>query len=169
MKALFISIQDIKRHSLIDGNLDATKITPYIEKAQDIHVQSYLGTDLYEKFQSIIIAQTMDEVENADYKLLINNYIKPMLVEWSLVMYLPFASITIANGGVFKHSSENSETLSKDEVDYIQEQTRINANFYTDRLVKYLCDNSTKFPEYKTNSGSDISPTGYVDYLTWLT
>jgi DNA integrity scanning protein DisA with diadenylate cyclase activity len=168
MKALFVSIDDMKRYSSISGNLDATKITPYVEQAQDIHIQSFLGTDLYNKLQSIIIANTVEEPANLEYKILLEDYIKPSLVHWALVMYLPFGGVTIANGGIFKHSSENSEVLDKNEVDYLQEQERSTANYYSERLTRYICDNSTKFPEYSTNTGSDISPVGDVNFLSWL-
>ena len=168
MKALFISTQDLKRHSVMNGNVDATKFTPYIEQAQDIHVQSYLGTDLYEKLQALIIAGTIGDIANASYKTLLEDFVKPMLVQWSLVMYIPFGGITLANGGLFKHSSENSETLSKEETDYLQEQVRITANSYTDRLVKHLCNNSSLYPEFSTNTGSDINPSHTTDFLNWV-
>ena len=43
MKALFITIADLKAKSIIDGNTDADKLIHYIEVAQDMHVQNYLG------------------------------------------------------------------------------------------------------------------------------
>ena len=51
-KALFISVADLKKKSLIDGNVDSSKIVQYIEVAQDIHIQNYLGGKLYKKLQS---------------------------------------------------------------------------------------------------------------------
>lgn len=167
MKAIFITENDLKRYSVLDGNIDSTKFMSYVEVAQDIHVQSYLGTDLYEKLQEIIIANTVDEVANADYKILLEKYVKPMHIQWSLVQYMPFAAYTIANGGVYKHSAESSQTVDKNEVDYLQEQSRLTATHYTERLTAYLCDNSSKFPEYYSNTGSDISPND-VDYLSWV-
>lgn len=168
MKALFITDKDLKRYSVLDGNLDSSKFMAYIEIAQDIHVQSYLGTDLYEKIMDLILTNTLDDVANDKYKTLLVDYIKPMHIQWSLVQYFPFVAYTIANGGVYKHSSENSETVSKEEVDYLQEQARTTANYYTERLNRYLCDKSNDYPEYNTNTGSDISPNGSTDFLSWV-
>jgi len=168
MKAIFITDKDLKRYSVLDGNLDSSKFMSYVEIAQDIHVQSYLGTDLYEKIMSLIINNTIDEASNAVYKTLLVSYIKPMLIQWSLVQFYPFVAYTIANGGVFKHRSETSETVSKEEVDYLQEQSRITANYYSERLVRFLCDKSNDYPEYNTNTGSDISPSGETDFLSWV-
>ena len=168
MKALFINEKDLKRYSVLDGNVDPSKFMSYIEQAQDIHVQAYLGTDLYEKVMSLIINDTIDNSGNAVYKNLLTSYIKPMLIQWSLVQYLPFAAYTVSNGGVYKHSAESSEAVDKNEVDYLQEQARTTANYYTDRLVAFLCDKSTDYPEYNTNTGSDISPSNDVDFLSWV-
>ena len=35
---------------------------------------------------------------------------------------------------------------------------RDNAQFYTERLIQYLTNNTTLFPEYASNTGSDIYP-----------
>ncbi len=168
MKALFINEKDLKRYSVLDGNVDPSKFMQYIEQAQDIHVQAYLGTDLYEKVMSLIVNDTIDDTGNKAYRELLVSYIKPMLIQWSLVQYLPFGAYTIANGGIYKHSAESSDTVAKEEVDYLQEQARTTANYYTDRLVAFLCDKSNDYPEYNTNTGSDINPSNDVDFLSWV-
>ena len=33
------------------------------------------------------------------------------------------------------------------------------AEFYRQRLIEYLQDNTSSFPEYSSNTGSDMSPT----------
>ena len=48
--------------------------------------------------------------------------------------YLPFAAYQIKHGGVFKHNSENSETVSKDEIDFLTKKQRDFAEYYTRRL-----------------------------------
>ena len=62
LKALFISVADLKKKSIIDGNVDSDKIVQYIEIAQDIHIQNYLGGSLYKKLQELIIAGTITDV-----------------------------------------------------------------------------------------------------------
>ena len=53
-KALFITMTELKRKSIIDGALDTDKLIQFVEVAQDIHIQNFLGTKLYEKIQSLI-------------------------------------------------------------------------------------------------------------------
>ena len=41
-KALFISVDDLKKKSIIDGNVDSDKILQFVEVAQDTHIQGYI-------------------------------------------------------------------------------------------------------------------------------
>ena len=56
--ALFITRKDLVKFSSLNGNVDTDKFLQYIKIAQDIHIQNYLGTDLYNKIQADIIATT---------------------------------------------------------------------------------------------------------------
>ena len=47
MKALFITLEELKRKSIIDGNVDTDKLIQFVEVAQDTVIQNYLGTKLY--------------------------------------------------------------------------------------------------------------------------
>jgi len=115
-KALFITPKDLKRYSVFSGNLDTDKFIQWIEVAQEIHIQNYLGTQLYEKIETLITTDALDA--NPTYKTLLETYIKPMTIHWSQVEMLPFLAYTVSNGGIYKHTSESSETVTKDEVDY---------------------------------------------------
>lgn len=152
--ALFISRTDLVKNSIIDGNTDTDKFIQFIKIAQEIEVQNYLGTDLYNKISADIIDGTL----TGDYLNLVNDYVQPMLIWWAQVSYLPYAAYQIKNGGVFKHTSENSESVSKSEVDYLVGKARDTAEYYTRRFIDYMSFNSSTFPEYNSNSDSDVYP-----------
>ena len=140
-KALFITTKDIKRYSVLSGNVDPDKFIYMVEIAQDTEVQNYLGTKLLEKIQALIIAGTINDPANASYKTLLETYVKPMTIYWALVCYMPFAAYTVANGGVYKHTSESSVTVDKDEVDYLVEKYRDIAQFYTNNFIDFMVYN----------------------------
>jgi hypothetical protein len=168
-KALFISIDDLKKKSIIDGNVDSDKILQFVEVAQDTHIQNYLGGTLYKKMQTLIVDATINDVGNADYKTLLVDYIKPMLVWYAQASYLPFSLFQLKNGGLYKHTSENADGVSKDELDYIIQRTRDNAEFYTKRFLDYICENSTLYPEYSNNDNGEMYPDKDVNYSGgWL-
>ena len=91
-----------------------------------------------------------------------------MLIHYSLVEYLPFAAYTIANKGIYKHGTENGETVDKNEVDYLVEKERDIAEHYTQRFVKYICKNSDLFPEYSTNTEEDMRPDKQAFSSGWV-
>jgi len=167
-KALFITINDLKRKSIIDGNVDADKLIQFIEVAQDTHIQNYLGGLLYKKLQALILAGTIDDADNSDYKLLLDDYVKPMLTWFTQSSYLPFAMYQISNGGVFKHRSENSETISLEEMRMMLAKVTETAEFYTRRFVDYMDYNSTLYPEYVSSTNGDMYPDKDVNFNSWV-
>ena len=162
--ALFISRTDLVKNSILDGNVDTDKFIQFIKIAQEIHIQNYLGSKLYDKISADIIAGTL----TGDYLSLVTDYLQPMLTHYAMMDYLPFAAYQIKNGGVFKHNSENSETVSKDEIDFLIKKQRDFAEYYTRRFIDYICFNSNKFPEYNNNTETDIYPDKDTNSSNWV-
>ena len=168
-KALFITTQDIKRYSILSGNVDPDSFIYMVEIAQDTEVQYKLGTKLQEKLQSLIIAGTIGQPANSDYKTLLETYVKPMTIYWALVCYMPFAAYQVGAKGIFKGQSENALTVDKNEVDYLVEKYRDIAQFYTNNFTDFMIYNQTKYPEYTSNSEDDIYPdTSNADFGGWV-
>lgn len=157
-KALFISIADLKAKSIIDGNTDADKLIHFIEVAQDMHVQNYLGGKLYDKMQALILSGDIDLPANSDYKALRDDYIKPMLIWFTQLEYLPEAMFKIDNGGVSKHRAESDDSVDFRDIDRMLSKVTDRAEFYTKRFIDYICFNNQKFPEYNNNSNGDMYP-----------
>jgi hypothetical protein len=165
--ALLISTEDIKRFTISNGNLDADDFIEYIKISQDITIQNYLGTKLYEKLQTLILNNDINDAEFVDYKNLLVTYIKPMLIHWAMVYYLPFAAYTLSNKGLFKHNSENATNVDKAEVDFLVEKERDIAESYTQRFIDFMCFNQTTYPEYYLNSNGDVNPDTQNYYGGW--
>ena len=153
-EALLIKPIDLKRFTFVDGNLDSDKLLQFVKIAQDIHIQSYLGTDLLDKIKNDIVAGTL----TGAYLTLLETYIKPMLIHWAMVEYLPFAAYNVTNKGMYKSTSENAETVDKNEVDFLIQKSRSLAENYSQRFVDYMVYNQSNFPEYTSNSNNDIYP-----------
>lgn len=164
-QALFITRNDLVKYTAVNGNVDTDKFIQFVKIAQDIHIQNYLGTDLFNKISADIIASSL----TGDYLTLVNDYVKPMVIHWAMVEYLPFASYSIANKGIYKHSSENSTTVDKNEVDFLVEKSRNLAQYYTDRFISYMSfEAPSKFPEYYTNSNQDVYPDKDASFEGWV-
>jgi hypothetical protein len=169
MKALFITVKDLKAKSIISGNTDGDKLIHFIEVAQDIHIQNYLGGKLYDKMQALIISGDIDLAANSDYKSLRDEYIKPMLVWFTQSEYFPFAMFKIDNGGVSKHRGEESDVANYGDIDRMMSKINDRSEFYTRRFLDYICFNSNKFPEYTNNQNGDMYPDRDTDtFSSWV-
>ena len=162
--ALFISRTDLVKNTILDGNVDTDKFIQFIKIAQEIHIRNYLGSRLYNKISADIIAGTL----TGAYLTLVNTYIQDMLIHYAMVDYLPFAAYQIKNGGVFKHISENSESVSKNEIDYLVNKEREFAEYYTRRMIDYVTYNISSFPEYNTNNNEDVYPSKDSLFNGWV-
>jgi hypothetical protein len=169
MKALFITIQDLKAKSIISGSTDADKLIHFIEVAQDIHIQNYLGGKLYDKLQALILSGDIDLPANSDYKSLRDVYIKPMLIWFTQSEYFPFSMFKVDNGGVSKHRGEESDVVNFTDIDRMMSKINDRAEFYTRRFLDYIAFNSSKYPEYTNNQNGDMYPDKDADeFSSWV-
>jgi hypothetical protein len=163
--ALFITREDLVRNTALGGNVDTDKFVQFIKIAQQIHIQNFLGTQLYNKISADILASTL----TGDYLDLVNDYVQPMLIHYAMVEYLPWAAYTIANKGIYKHGSENAQNVDKEEVDFLVGKEQKIADYYNRRFLDYMSFNAaSKFPEYYTNSNDDVWPEKDSYFSSWV-
>jgi|TARA_R100001463_G_scaffold69904_2_gene123410 hypothetical protein len=162
--ALFIKRSDLVKNTIMSGSVDTDKFIQYIKIAQQIHIRNYLGSDLYNKISADVASGSLA----GNYLALVNDYVQPMLIHFAMMDYLPFAAFSVTNGGVFKGNSENAQTASKSEVDYLVNKEREFAEYYTRRFIDYMNYNSNLFPEYNTNSNDDIYPDHEATFNGWV-
>jgi len=160
MAVLFCNEDKLKSSTAINYNVDTAFLLPFLKIAQDKHLQVILGTDLYNKIADEIEATTL----TGAYKTLVDDYIQDSIIHYALVEALPYISFQIKNGTITQKNSENGNTASKDDVNWLIQKERDTAEFYGQRIVDYLCEYSSSFPEYSTNTGSDLSPISNAYY-----
>ena len=155
---LFISEAKLKSSTALNLNVDVNLLLPYVRQAQKLYVETKLGTDLNNKLKDLIVAGTVGSAGNEAYKTLLNDYVGDMLPNWAFYHAIPFLRFKIENGNIYSKISETGTALSTEESQHLREEVRNTAEYYTERMIDYICNNSTLFPEYGTNSGSDVNP-----------
>jgi hypothetical protein len=163
-KVLLISREDVVKFTTMNGNVDTDKFIQYIAIAQDINLMNYLGSDLLKALQTKI--EDGDLVDQ--YEHLVMEYCKPILIHYAMVQYLPFSAITISNKGVYKHTAENSEVVSKSEIEFLIQKEKSIADNYVNLMIDYLGLNLTLFPEYKYNYNQDVNPSRQTNIGGWF-
>ena len=155
---LFISEAKLKDSTAINLNVSTDLLLPYVRQAQKLYVETKLGTDLTQKLKDLITAGTIGNVGNEAYKTLVDDYIGDMLPNWAFYHAVPFLRFKIENGNIYSKTSETGSALSTEEAQHLREEVRNTAEYYTERMIEYVRNNITSFPEYNTNSGADVSP-----------
>ena len=155
---LFISEDLLKSLTATNLNVDVNIIRPYILQAQKLYIETKLGTDLTQKLKDLIVAGTVGAVGNEAYKTLLDDFISFVLVNFSFYHCIPFLRFKIENGNIYSKTSETGNALSTEEAQHLREEVRNTAEYYTERMIDYICNNNSLFPEYNTNTGSDVNP-----------
>ena len=166
--ALFITSTDLKRNTFVNGNVSVDYFIQFVKIAQQIHIQNYCGTKLYDKLSDLITSGDIDLAGNAKYKTLIQDHLKDMLIHYSMIDYLPFASYQVSSGGIYKYNSENSEIATKEEVDSLIDKHRNFAQFYTRRFIDFMNFNQADYPEYYQNQDDDMYPDRDATFTGWV-
>jgi len=151
---LFISESKLKDSTAVNLNVDVDILLPFVREAQKLYVETALGTDLTKKLKDEIIAGTLAGA----YKTLVDDYIGDMLPGYSLYHALPFLRFKVENGNIYSKTSETGSPLTTEEAQHLREEVLNTASYYRERMIDYIRNNTSSFPEFSTNSGADVSP-----------
>lgn len=161
---LFVTRNDIVRFTSTNGNVDPDRFMVYIKIAQDRQLQPLLGTKLFDKIKNEIRNNTLAD----PYLTLLEEKLKPIVLYYTMVEFLPWAGITVANKGVYRMTQENGVSIEKAEIDQLIEACRGTAEFYAQRFIDYICFNQNLFPEYNQNVDDNIYPTTNNYWGGWV-
>lgn len=149
--ALFISRNDIIKNTPLQGAIDADALLPFMRTAQDKYIKNLLGTVLFDYLQL--------EISNGTpftgyYKELMDEYVKPTMIWYACVEYIPFSSIQFKSNGAVKQTSEQGNAPDKTEIDYLLQKAQANADYYALRMQNYLISYSQNIPQYLESVGN---------------
>lgn len=150
MATLFISEQYIKATSYIDENVDIKLIRNAIAEAQDFRILPILGSGFYNS-----LANTSNTSWSATDRTFVNTYVAPALKFWVLHDGALTLQYKIMNKAIVKRDSENSTPIDLNELDRLMDSFKVKAESYSERITRYLLQNSSTFPLYE-NYGDGI-------------
>lgn len=161
---LLVSEEKLKAFTAIHENLQTDDLTPHINDAQNLYLQNQIGTKLLNALKDAVVDGTL----SADQKLLLEDYIAPMLVNWSFYLALPFIKYKIVDKGIVSGNSETSTNTTLDELQYLRSNVQSTAEFYSERMREYLLDNPGMYPEYDNFGTDGMSPDKQNQYFSGL-
>jgi hypothetical protein len=144
-----VTSQEIVENTPMGGNVDIDKYRPLINDVQVLILEPILGTALYDK----ILADFDASALAGDYLTMYNDYIVQVVWHSVFAEYLKVGSIWVKNGGVYKHLSDDSESVSQSEVGALAKAYQSKADSYIERLERFLCDKN--IAEYDDSQPED--------------
>lgn len=141
---LFLSSERLKadfaNQNLADEYIRAATIT------SQNYLRELVGDCLYEALEYKV---NNDEIEGTIYQTLLDDFIVPYL-EFSVMgeMCVP-TSLKQGNIGVFTNYDTNANSNELPSIKYVEAYWKQRAEFYRNRLVKYLDKNADDVPEWK--------------------
>ena len=155
---LLISVELLKERTDIHGNVDPKLIYPHIKFVQDAFIKPVLGSALFDKLQSLIDAGTITSGGNADYKLLLDEYLIDTII-WYVKSELQIdTSYQTWNKGVVRKQGEATELPSMSELVDLSNRFKNRGEYYANRMKLFVIDQNSrnqKYPEY-TNPGNGV-------------
>ena len=159
----FISETQLKQGTIIDENVDMKTLNPMILIAQDQRIQPIIGTGLFNELKTQVKAGPVTALNTT----LLDNYIVPALKMWVVYEYTIPATYKYRNKNVGKQGGENNEAADLDSLLRLMDYWKDKAEWYSERITKYLCENDSSYPLYSNpGDGTDIIQPNGTNYTT---
>lgn len=162
-QVLFITPEYLKKNTPLNGSVDDNLILPSVVLAQDKYVSPYLGDDLMNRLKSDVENNTLSGI----YATLLVDYVRPCVVWWTMYEMISDLAYKYDNGSIVQRISEDTQPVESNVIEQQRQRFKANADYYCGRLRDYLCQNSSQYPEYSSNTAPERSPIGKLDMLSW--
>jgi len=183
LNILWISENYVKQQSSVMDSVENKFIRSHILEAQNIHIQNILGSQLYdgmitqfEDYKNAVDAGTtgvtVATYVDAKYLTLVDDYIQPCLLYYTLYESMYDLMMKYTNKGVVVQTSDYSDTVDLDLFRNRRKDFQNKAEYYAERLTKYLLDNTTTYTLFLDGTSSDsnsiIEPETDTNYFNGM-
>lgn len=158
---LFIDDEYLRTYTPLGKSIDIDQIYPFVSEAQNIYTQDLLGTPLYNYLEwKLYTGLTFSTQYFLQQEIDLINIASKALAYWTVYLALPHLAIQIRNIGLGRATADNVQVAAVQELKYIREEMQNLAEFWNQRVVNYICENSEFFPLYNAKS-DDMYPQTY--------
>lgn len=134
----------LKEYSLLPINFNTDEIWNFIPLAEQLHIVPIIGQEMYNEL--------LDQVENNEVtpensSLLLQIY--PFEGLAIMEVSMPYIAFHITEVGITKGSSENSDSVTTNDINYLTNYVRSQMVPYKERLIEFISQNSELYPNIK--------------------
>jgi len=154
-KILLISEDTLKTYSYINDNCQTDELRYAILTSQNIEIMESLGTNLYEYMLDLVDTGDIYLSGNTKYKTLLDKYIQPALVGYSLYRALENFIGKFMSVGLVQNRSEQGNPVDFKLFLHMKTQAKYDADFQNNLLRRHLIFKSGLYPQYNNGDLND--------------
>ena len=178
MITLWISKEYLVERSILDENVDFTKVVPIIELVQDRYIETLIGTNMFTLINNALTANIQNSTAiPARIQTILDKYLYKIISYYVLSELSDVLKWRYVQKGIKEKTSTDSASISKDELRDLEYKWKNHADWYGTELIKYLRFNTATYPEFALvdnttykiqakNTAIDIPI--YLDGGTWI-
>jgi hypothetical protein len=107
--------------------------------------------------------QVLNGTVDDNNQFLLDNYISKALIQWGLMRALPFLKYKIFNKSVLSPTSENADSITLEELQFLQQEVRTVGNTYANRMIEWIQLHPGDYPVYFSQRVTDGMMPSYTD------
>jgi len=138
LTTILIRQEDLTSNTIIGGSVDVDRYLQAIKACQNIYIKPLLGDSLYNKICNDFENSTLTGL----YLELYDSFVKELTIHGSAEIYLSQGAYMVSNSGITKTKTDTSETISKEEIDYLVEASRKLYRLYENEFLKWIKNNN---------------------------
>lgn len=147
-----ISQDYIKQKSVIDNNVDFSKLAPIIELVQEVYMRPALGSDLYDQ---IITQSTPSSSLTAANQYLMDNFIQTIMVYYLQSRAALSVHYRFTNKGIVTRTAADENGIDAVNLKMYMQEWKTDAETMVQRMKDYIIAHPSDYPAFFTNNGID--------------
>lgn len=150
----------VKSLTNVSDNIQGKFIGPALREAQDCDLEEVIGTAMTQKLQDLVENDAIGDSGNTAYKALLDKA-QYFMAYTVIARLIPICSYKIDNIGATTTSDDRVQNLSMDDIFKLQAIYQDKADFYRDRLQRYILQHRAELPEICENKCLEIQANLY--------
>ena len=140
-EVLLVSEEKLKAFTTVNENVSPQLLIPYILNSQNTYLVNLIGSSFLKELYLQVRTNTVTQAN----RFILDEYIGQVVLQYGLMMALPFLKYKILNKSILSPKSETSDSIDLDELKYLVAQVKNTAEQYAMLLQRYLFWHSNEY------------------------
>lgn len=149
-----IDVEKVKKNAYVDKNVTTGDIQTALVLAQDIQLETLIGTALFDR----IVYEVDNETISEPVQALFDGVLTKLLIYYTVGYLIHTQRIKISTQSVVKKSSDNAESISLEDINSMVDIIEGIVSRYENKLMDTLRDSYSDFPELDDEVVGGVAP-----------